>query len=71
MEVVSDWGQNRSRARSLVCLGCRAVKEKAAILQRNACRLSRDKAISTNRKAKASVVKDADGLLKAAEAYAA
>lgn len=53
-----------------MCL-CRSVKERAALLHRNACRLSRDKAISTNRKAKASVMKDADALLKAAEAYAA
>ncbi len=47
------------------------MKERAVLLQRNACRLSREKAVSTNRKAKAMVIKDADALLKAAEAYAA
>lgn len=49
----------------------RSIEEKVTQLRRDGGRISQEKALSTNRKARACVIRGVEALLKAVEAYAA
>lgn len=52
-------------------LFCRSFQEKVAAMQKEAGRLSREKAPSTNRKAKQSVIKIADAMKQSVDSLSA